>query len=91
LTGLKVQAKHGVMPDETPDNTIGERVLHQVTVIKTPDGEEIKDLTVGGGDLYKWGEAMAYVPKSTEFKFTNLVKKKDALEQLQDLEEGYGL
>jgi hypothetical protein len=79
------------MTEETPTPIIGERELHRVTTIKTRDGEEIKDLTVPGGDLYKWGEAMAFVPKNPEFKFTDKVRKKDAVEQMQDFEEGYGL
>ena len=79
------------MTEESPSPIIGERELHRVTTITTPEGEKIKDLTVPGGDLYKWGDAVAFVPKNPEFKFADKVRKKDALEQLQDLEEGYGL
>ena len=73
---------------DTPGKTIYDLALHErmqvdkgMGVMRTPHGW-----------LYENESGhMVEVPYDPAFKFADKVKKKDALEQLQDLEEGYGI
>jgi hypothetical protein len=73
---------------DTPDNTIYGLALHDGMLIN----KHLGVTRVPGAWLYQNDNGgMAVVPYNPEFKITDKVRKKDALEQLQDLEEGYGL
>jgi hypothetical protein len=73
---------------DTPGTTIHGLALHEGVLVN----KHLGAVRVPGAWLYvNDSGGMAVVPYSPEFKFTDKVRKKDALEQLQDLEEGYGL
>jgi hypothetical protein len=73
---------------DTPGKTIHDLALHErlqvdkgMGVIRTPHGWLYENDT----------GHMAEVPYDPAFKFADKEKRKDALRQLEDFEEGYGL
>ena len=73
---------------ENPGKTIYDLALHE----GMPVNKHLGVMRVPGAWLYQNDQGgMAVVPYSADCKFADKAKKKDALEQLQDLEEGYGL
>ncbi len=42
--------------------------------------------------LYQWDNGTpVFVPRSTEFKFADRVKKRDALDEFDEIEQGHGV
>ena len=62
---------------DTPGKTIHDLALHEEMEI----GPDKKVLRVGGGGIYELPGGNVFVPLSPEFKFTDKVRKKDAVEQ----------
>jgi hypothetical protein len=79
------------VPKTTIDpNTLA---LHETAPVATHYGHTLWTTKVNGGNLYQWDNGPpAFVPRSTEFKFADREKKKrDALEEFDEIEQGHGL
>ena len=75
--------RHDLMTD-TPKTTIDPNTLalHETAQVATHYGHKLWTTKVNNGNLYQWDNGTpVFVPRSTEFKFSNAVKKqRDALE-----------
>jgi hypothetical protein len=79
----------------TPKTTIDPNTLalHETAQVATHYGHALWTTKVNGGNLYQWDNGPpAFVPRSTEFKFTaREEKRRDALDELDEIEQGHGI
>ena len=66
--------------------------LHETAQVATHYGHTLWTTKVNGGNLYQWDNGTpVFVPRSTEFKFTDREKRRDALEEFDEIEQGHGV
>ena len=81
------------MPED-PIDAVQNLKSDQTVHLKADGGPEFEITRLDGGHyVHREGDTNScFIPRSTEFKFLEREeRRRDALEQLQDLEEGYGL
>jgi hypothetical protein len=76
---------------DKPGKTIYDLALHETMGVGKHYQDHMFATRVPGGWAYREGRAPGtFVPYSPEFKFAaRQQKKRDALDELQDIEEGY--
>jgi hypothetical protein len=79
----------------TPETTIDPNTLalHETAPVATHYGHTLWTTKVNGGNLYQWDNGPpAFVPRSTEFRFTaREEKRRDALDEFDEIERGHGI
>jgi hypothetical protein len=79
---------------EDPIDAVASLKPYQTVHLKADGGPEFEITRLDGGTyVHRDGDTNScFVPRSTEFKFLEREeRRRDAVEQLQDFEEGYGL
>ena len=76
---------------KTPGKTIYDLALHETLAVKNRYNEELDVTWVPGGWIERWGKtASVFVPYSAEYKFADMARKRDALDELDELEQRHG-
>jgi len=77
---------------KTPGKTIYDLALHETLAVKNRYNDELDVTRVPGGWIERWGKtAGVFVPYSPEFKFADMARKRDALDELDEIEQGHGV
>ena len=77
---------------KAPGKTIYDLALHETLAVKNRYNEELGGTRVPGGWVERWGKtAGVFVPYSSEFKFADTARKRDALDELDEIEQGHGV
>jgi hypothetical protein len=79
----------------TPKTTIDPNTLalHETAQVATHYGHTLWTTKANNGNLYQWDNGTpVFVPRGTEFMFADREKKKrDALDEFDEIEQGHGI